>query len=188
MKTRNDNHLQMANQESNINHGGDKMNLKIFNSKRLKIPFSIVTLLVLLWAIPTPPSLLTGHQLSTETPKVNSKNPFKPDQFKDFSGKQARDLAELIGLASDRFEQQKDPDNKKSADKISKMLPDGYAFIQNLTDKRGNLFGFVAQKNRKEEGEEKREAFIIIRGTMTLREAWKVLINFHWNQSNSTVS
>ncbi len=53
MKTRNDNHLQMANQESNIDRGEDKMNLlKIFNSKRLKkscslFLSSIVTLSIL---------------------------------------------------------------------------------------------------------------------------------------------
>lgn len=53
MKTCNDNHLQMANQESNIDRGGDKMSLfKTFNFKRLKkscslFLSSIVTLSIL---------------------------------------------------------------------------------------------------------------------------------------------
>ena len=52
MKTCKDKHLQMANQESNINKVVDKMNLKTFNSKRLKkscycFLSSIVTLSIL---------------------------------------------------------------------------------------------------------------------------------------------
>ncbi len=53
MKTCNDNHLRMANQESNIARGGDKKGLfKTFNSKRLKktcslFLSSIVTLSIL---------------------------------------------------------------------------------------------------------------------------------------------
>ena len=155
-----------------FNQGGDKMNLKFIFKVLIILLSSFGALSIMLFFIPTP-RFLTDNPPPTETPKVDSKNPFKPDQFKTFSGKQARDLAELIRLASYRFDQQEY--YKKSVDEINKMLPlpDGYAFIQNLTDNKGKLFGFVAQKNRKEEGEEKREAFIIIRGTKTAREGWK---------------
>lgn len=52
MKNCNDNHLQKANQGSNINKMGDKMNVNIFNSKRLRkscyrFLSSIVTLSIL---------------------------------------------------------------------------------------------------------------------------------------------
>jgi Lipase (class 3) len=79
---------------------------------------------------------------------------FKKENFSDFHGTTARELAILIGSAYTQFEQQGE---------CTWSLPDGFEGVTELThDRKKKVFGFVATKDR--------DAFIIIRGTRTAYE------------------
>lgn len=79
---------------------------------------------------------------------------FDRENFSDFDGNTARELAILIGSAYVQFEQQGED---------TWSLPDGFDRVIELThDRKKKIFGFVAKKGQ--------DAFIIIRGTRTAYE------------------
>ncbi|WP_310415974.1 lipase family protein [Chamaesiphon sp. OTE_8_metabat_110] len=79
---------------------------------------------------------------------------FDRENFSDFHGATARELAILIGSAYAQFEQQGEG---------TWSLPDGFNGVTELThDRKKKVFGFVATKDE--------DAFIIIRGTRTAYE------------------